>query len=161
MMAVFEPKGKWTEAEVEIAAAMWREGASPAVIGARIGKSRSSVCGYALRHRDMMPERGRPKAKTRVYEPPKKPRPPRAAPVAAATVPEPVQADAPAERADAYRPVSPVRIVDLPNSGRCRWPLWGFHDRPSGDSLVCGDPVAEGAVYCAHHHARAHPRAAA
>lgn len=67
---------------------------------------------------------------------------------AAATpnIASPTEAAPPAMKAS--EPVLFIATVDR----QCRWPLWGFHDKPKADAMfVCGSPTPDGRPYCTHH----------
>lgn len=156
----------WTTEKIETALKLVDEGLSATMIGARIGKTRNAVLGKMHRMGVSLPgdnHNGRKKAKrinphapkpaAKTHPAPARIAEPKSAPPPAAIAPKPAPPAATAARPD------PIHFTDMPQLGRCRWPLWGADDRFE-DKHFCGaggDPVH---VYCEAHRRQAYEPAA-
>jgi GcrA cell cycle regulator len=136
----------WTTEETFLLIGLWPK-ASAAQISRWLNRSRSSICGKAmrLRHDDLLPgavekhfevkpvQTRHGRAKTTVTSiMPQKPAPP-----LDDTVPLP----------DMW----PCALIEL-DDGRCHWPLGDVHQVAT---LFCGGATVPGRCYCAHHLRRA------
>lgn len=167
----------WSPREIDLAAALWKDGASAQEIAQALWqrlesyRSRSAVLGLMARNRERFPHRGtgvRRVARSRADIP--KPERPRRASVPAVK-PPPAPRQQPAEDLRHLRAPTPPRrrtifkdphaydaasrhvpLVDL-RSGDCRFPV---NNAALGEAhLFCGLQAAPDAPYCAHHAARA------
>jgi hypothetical protein len=138
----------WTTEETFLLIGLWPI-ASAAQISRWLNRSRSSICGKAmrLRHDDLLPagvdkhfEVKPGRAKTTVTSiMPQKPAPP-----LDGTVPLP----------DMQQPCALLELDD----GRCHWPLGDVHQVAT---LFCGGATVPGRCYCAHHLRRARSQGSA
>jgi GcrA cell cycle regulator len=147
----------WTEARITVLTRLWAEGCSASEVAQRLGgdATRSSVLGKLYRlgllnqassaktdgsaslsiraaHPRMPREDGRTNFSP-FGPPPLPPRPFRR---------NPVVVDSPA----------PLAFLDMPERGRCRWPLEGEV------FAFCGNRCGDGVPYCAGHHEVAYDR---
>ncbi|WP_283196654.1 GcrA family cell cycle regulator [Rhizobium sp. BT04] len=165
----------WTEARIELAEKMWRDGSSAARIAAEIGGvTRNAVLGIMNRKRDRFPLKSDNAAAPKRFRTAVVARPPRAA--------KPVKAPAPKiERPKPSAMLSDLGVrVDMPtrpsgpfqhrgvildqskvvpfvnvSSSSCRWPLTDFGDAGGPDMPCCGRQHRGGtspdSAYCPEH----------
>jgi GcrA cell cycle regulator len=165
----------WTNEQIEQLRVLWDEGHSISEIGRRMGVSKNSIVGKA--HRLALPSRPDCIKRDGVRSPHKilragkvtlpnppmrsaaSPDKPAEAQVATDGMPWPVAADqhavantqgqgGVAVAGDASRFLPPA-IPSPPASGKCRWPMWGNHERTT--YIYCGDKAFPGRAYCACH----------
>jgi GcrA cell cycle regulator len=132
----------WPPSEVACLLHLW-DRYSASQIGKKLGRTRSAICGKInrLRREGVLP--AVPKQYLTNPWPPPKPKSPAA--------PRPMKPKPPAYavlRQPSAGPARPLRLLDLPRKGRCRWPLGPF-DRKA--ELFCGANTMPGQVYCPHH----------
>ena len=135
----------WTAERVDLLRRLWAEGATAAVIAARLAMSRSAVMGKVFRLRlnaggtaASAPKRPKPAAATSPARRPRRKRTPPPSPPPTTTLRPPHKT-----------------LLELTNTS-CRWP----HGRPGAKNFFfCGKPEADlerGIPYCAHHMRRAY-----
>lgn len=160
----------WTEARMEHAAKLWRDGLSAAAIATKLGGvSRNAVIGKVNRRPDIFAPR-REKQQRKVEPRPKETKQHAARPKATAglfrapaKVVEPATAPifAPARKPGLYRhrglPIKGTGSVPFALLGtfQCSWPLTDFEDAGGPEMPCCGRPRRGGLVpdssYCLEH----------
>ena len=131
----------WTLSEIETLTRDWLAGLSATLIGAKLKRTRNSVCGKVHR----LGLRLGTTQRVRTQAEPAKPKPAEKKPVV--------------KKPDAPSPSKPVRLFNL-RRHHCRALLDTSDDR---DPLYCGAPVTRGlngqrSSYCAKHHHIFHKR---
>lgn len=150
----------WTPEKLEKLAELWAKGWSTGQIAARLGVSRSAVCGKASRRRDLCPKRtaskapSRPAVKGKTAPNPAKTKPPArkkrkekplrqvsAPPLQDTAPPLPVPVRAMTPRGQAFKNPVPFNEAGV---GQCRMFVdLSLATRATSTSLVCGAPVAD------------------
>jgi hypothetical protein len=132
----------WTTEETFLLIGLWPK-ASAAQISKRLNRSRSSICGKAmrLRHDDLLPAG----VEKRFELKPVQMRPDRAK-----TTVTSIRPAKPTPPVDAAVPPPDMRrcaLLELGDS-QCRWPLGGMHQVAA---LFCGGAAVPRFPYCGHH----------
>ena len=133
----------WTTKEISLLIGFWPT-ASAAQISKRLGRSRGSVCGKAmrLRHNGVLPAEVE---KHFQVNPALQARPGRAQATVTSIMPA-----KPTPLVDATVPPPEMRrcsLLEL-DYGQCRWPLGEVHQVAT---LFCGGVAVKGQHYCQHH----------
>lgn len=155
-----------TVKQIEEARKLWREGLSAGKIAKKIGATRSSVCGYAYRHRGDFPARVtepviRHEIPTVADLDVKKPQP---APKRTKST-SPRLADSGLFALESKPPQSIPRREELPKpevlvesvdilgltNHTCRFPLSEFSEKCGPDTLYCGAEPLPGKSWCRKH----------
>ncbi|WP_186415369.1 GcrA family cell cycle regulator [Pannonibacter sp. P2PFMT1] len=151
--------GKATRAELQRMAQLWAEGRSIAEIGEIMGRSRSAICGYAHRNRDLFGPRSQsqaPELKVSVAGASTIARPAASeAKLVRPHFPEDPKLALEAHRYDldkhALPGITPVPFRDL-ESGQCKFALQPVHQTCGPDTPFCAAPT-DGGPYCPAHRA--------
>ena len=141
----------WTEADKETLRAEWATGLSASKIGAKLGRTKSSVLSRA--HRMGLPERPSPigAGSKKTVAAPKQVDAPVIVRVRA-PVAKPKRAPAPVAFAEAPSPHVPAMPPNAAlGKSPCQFPLWSHGQRPvfrDGTPWVCGNPAILGQSWC-------------